>query len=188
MKKITILIAAIMLSISVLVDAQARFISRSGHINFFSTTPAEDITADNFNVTSTMNTETGEVMFSVPMQSFEFEKSLMQRHFNQRKFLHTKEYPHARFQGRIINLDEIDFDTNGVYDADIEGQMTIRGETQEIKEPGTVTVDGNKVTAKSKFNVRLEDYGITFSGGKPASNIADVVEVTVNTEYLVDDN
>ncbi len=186
MKKITILITVIMLSIPVLVDAQSRFISRSGHINFFSTTPAENISADNFNVTSTINTETGEVMYTVPMQSFEFEKSLMQRHFNQRRFLNTRNYPHARFQGKIINFDEIDFDTNGVYDAVIEGQMTIRGETQNIKETGTVTVEGDKVTAMSKFGVRLEDYGITFSRGKPASNIADVVQVTVNTEYLVD--
>src|SRR5690554_3884714 len=57
--------------------------SSKSHIKFFSTTPAEDIEAHNYKAISTINLQNGKVVFSVPMQSFEFEKSLMQKHFNQ---------------------------------------------------------------------------------------------------------
>jgi hypothetical protein len=60
-----------------------RLVSEKIHIKFFSTTPAEDIEANNYSATSTLNTSNGSVAFSVPMQGFEFEKRLMQRHFNQ---------------------------------------------------------------------------------------------------------
>ena len=62
--------------------ADGKLISKTGHISFFSHTAVEDITADNYKVVSTINTASGEVVFSVPMQAFEFEKWLMQRHFN----------------------------------------------------------------------------------------------------------
>lgn len=160
-----------------------RLVSTNTHIKFFSTTPAEDIESNNYATTSTINTETGALVFSLPMQGFQFEKSLMQRHFNQKKFLDTKTYPNARLVGMITNVDEIDFATDGVYDAVIEGDLTIKGETNKIKEVGTITVKGGVVEANSVFNVKLADYKIGFDKGKPSTNIADMIEVTVKAEY-----
>ena len=65
------------------------------HIKFFSTTPVEDIEANNYATVGTIDPGTGKIVFSVPMQSFEFEKSLMQQHFNSKKFLDTKTNPKA---------------------------------------------------------------------------------------------
>ncbi len=48
---------------------------------------------------------------------------------------------------------------------------------------GTVTVKGGKVSTYSKFNITLADYGITFVKGKPSSNIAKTLEVTIHSEY-----
>lgn len=160
-----------------------RLVSANTHIKFFSTTPAEDIESNNYAATSTINTETGAVVFSVPMQGFQFEKSLMQKHFNQKKFLDTKTYPNARLVAVITNVDEIDFSADGVYDAVIEGELTIKGVTNKIKENGTVTVKGDVIEANSVFNVTLADYQIGFDKGKPSTNIADVIEVTVKAEY-----
>ncbi|MGC9342103.1 MAG: YceI family protein, partial [Bacteroidales bacterium] len=81
--------------------AQDRYVSSKMHIKFFSTTPVEDIEANNYASVSTINPSTGEVVFSVPMQSFEFEKALMQQHFNNEHFLETNVYPHSKFKGTI---------------------------------------------------------------------------------------
>ena len=107
----------------------------------------------------------------------------MQKHFNQDNFLDTQTHPKAKLKGNVSNIDEIDFSKDGNYDAIVEGELTIKGVTNKIKEKGTITVSGNKINAKSKFNITLADYGIEFVKGKPASNIAETVEVTVNAEY-----
>jgi len=158
-------------------------VSSKVHIKFFSTTPAEDIQANNNTTVSTFNTETGEVVFSVPMQGFEFEKALMQKHFNSDKFLDTKQFPKAKLKAKITNIASIDLSKDGTYTANIEGELTIKGVTKPVKEKGTVTVKGGKIEAQSKFNITLADYGISFVSGKPSSNIAKTVEITVHAEY-----
>lgn len=180
--KQTILTFSIFL-LSLNLFAQQRITTTDTHIRFFSSTPAEDIESNNFASTGTLNPQTGEVAFSVPMQSFEFEKSLMQRHFNQRRFLHTSEHPIAQLVGKVENFDKVDLSKNGLYDVRVIGEMTIKGETNSFKEPGTIKVENGKITANTKFFITLADYGITFSRGKPSSNIADKVEVTVLAEF-----
>ena len=177
------LISTALIFFSLFTYAQNRLLTDNTHIRFFSSTPAEDIESNNYASTSTINLENGNVVFSVPMQSFEFDKSLMQRHFNQRRFLHTSKYPIGRLVGKITNLDQIDFSSNGEYEALVEGELTIKGVTNKISEKGTIKVNGDVIEALSVFFVTLADYDVTFSRGKPSSNIADKVEVTVVAKY-----
>jgi polyisoprenoid-binding protein YceI len=164
-------------------QATGKLVSTKTHVKFFSTTPAENIEANNTATVSTINTATGEVVFSVPMQSFEFEKSLMQKHFNSPDFLDTKTNPKAKLSGKITNLADVNFSKDGTYNAVVEGELTINGKTQKIKENGTVTVKGTSVEINSKFNVTLADYGVAFENGKPSTNVAKTVEVTIKAEY-----
>ena len=69
---------------------ETKLVNKTGHMHFYSHTDVEDITADNYKVVSTLNPSTGDVVVSVPMQAFEFEKALMQKHYNSPKFLDTK--------------------------------------------------------------------------------------------------
>jgi len=165
------------------VPTVSKLISKAGHINFFSHTAVEDITADNFKVVSTLNTATGEVVYSVPMQSFEFEKELMQKHYNSKKFLDTKTFPKAKFKGQITNLTAINFDIDGTYNATVTGEMTLHGVTKEIAETATITVAGNKITIETKMQLTLADYKVAFKGGKPSTNIAKTIDVTSKSEY-----
>lgn len=184
MKIRNILLSTVILLAGLSLTAQeGRFISENTHIKFFSTTPAEDIEANNYGSTSTIDPENGNVVFVVPMQGFEFEKSLMQKHFNQRKFLHTSKYPDARLVGAIKNIETIDFDTDGTYEAVVEGNLTIKGVTNPISETGTLIVKAGQIEVESVFDVTLADYDITFRRGKPSTNIADTVEVTVKAIY-----
>jgi polyisoprenoid-binding protein YceI len=163
--------------------APDKLVSKNGHINFFSHTVAEDISSDNYKVTSTLDTNTGEVVFSLPMQSFEFEKALMQKHFNSSKFLDTKKFPKAKFVGKVENIGDVDFGKDGTYAAQVVGELTIKEIGKQISEKGTIIVSGDKITVNSKFNVTLSDYQIAFEKGKPSTNVAEVIEVTVRTIY-----
>ena len=117
------------------------------------------------------------------MQSFEFEKALMQEHFNSKKFLDTKTNPKAKLTGKIANLDKVNFEKDGSYSAVVEGELTINGVSNPIKEKVTFTVKGGKISLSSKFNIALADYKVAFAKGKPSTNIAKTVEVTVEANY-----
>ena len=49
-----------------------------------------------------------------------------------------------------------------------------------------VFLKGTTVEVQSKFNVTLGDYSISFVKGKPSTNIAKSVEVTVHAEYTLE--
>lgn len=185
MKKISILFSN--MAIAILLFAftlpSGKFVSSKTQIKFFSHTDFEDIQATNNATVSSLDPATGDVVFSVPMQSFEFEKALMQKHFNSPGFLDTKAFPKAKLKGTITNLSQIDFSKNGTYEADVEGDLTIKGVTKPVKEKGTIKVTGNKLEIHTKFNITLADYGVTFVKGKPSTNIAKTVEVNVLAEY-----
>ncbi len=186
MKKLSlnIILAVALLTISFVAQTQDRHVSSKTHIKFFSTTPVEDIEAHNYASVSTINSKTGEVVFSVPMQSFEFEKAMMQQHFNNEHFLETNVYPKSKFKAIITNLDEIDFTKDGEYQAEIEGEMIIRDKTNPIKDSGTITVKGQTLTVNSVFDLTLADYGITFNESEMVSKkIGKSVEITVIAEY-----
>jgi polyisoprenoid-binding protein YceI len=183
MKKLVLLTVAVALFAGFSANGQSKLVSSKSHIKFFSSTPAEDIQANNTTAVSTINPATGEIVFSVPMQGFEFEKALMQKHFNGKDFLNTKEFPKAKLTGKITNIDKVNFSADGTYDAHVEGELTIKGVTKPVHEMGKITVAGEKVDASSKFNITLSDYGITFVKGKPSTNIAKTVEVTLQAEY-----
>lgn len=185
MKTTSIVLVAsfIMLISAAFVSPFEKLVSQKTHISFFSSTPVEDITADNYKATSTLDTSTGDLVFSVPMQSFEFEKALMQKHYNGKDFLDTKSFPKSKFVGKITNLDQVNFTKDGTYDASVSGTMTIKGVSNNVEEKGTIIVRGGSVSAESTFGLTLADYGINFKDGKPASNIAKTIEITFKGEY-----
>jgi len=189
MKKIllTFVAAGIVALSTAFSPTETKFVSKKGHISFFSHTVAEDITADNFKVVSTLVPSSGELVFSVPMQSFEFEKSLMQKHYNSAKFLDTKQFPKSKFKGNITNLSDIDFGTDGTYEANVEGELTIHGVTNKVSEKGKIIVNGEKVLVETIMKLTLADYEVAFEDGKPSTNIAKTIDITIKTEYNSED-
>lgn len=184
MKKIALsIVSVIAIGLMAFTPIADKLVSSKTHVKFYSHTAVEDIEADNYKTVSTIDPNSGAVVFSVPMQSFEFEKALMQKHFNSPKFLNTKANPKAKLKGMIINLDEVDFSKDGSYEANIKGDMTINGETNPIEEKATISIKEGKVSLDSKFKLTLADYKVAFEKGKPSTNIADVVEVTVKAIY-----
>ena len=130
MKKM-ILTAFIFSFIPFCTDAQ-RFITKTGFIKFYSDSPLEKIEAHNRQVNAAMDASTGDFVFRVLIKSFEFEKALMQEHFNE-NYLESDKFPNATFLGKVTNIKEINSAREGNYDALVEGKLTIHGVTQAVK-------------------------------------------------------
>lgn len=190
MKNSSILLSIMVVAISLFAFTleSGKLVSTKTHVKFFSHTSVEDIEANNYAAVSTIDPSTGEVVFSVPMQSFEFEKALMQKHYNDENFLDTKVYPKSKLKAKITNLSKINFEKDGTYEAMVEGDLTLKGVTKPVSEKGTIVVKGKMIEVHSKFNITLADYGIEFLNGKTATAIAKTVEVTVKSEYELRSN
>lgn len=177
MKKLVIA-TVVMCGLSLSGMAQ-KYMTRTGKVTFFSSTPVENIEAFNNDVSGVLDSKTGEVVFIVPIKSFKFEKALMQEHFNE-NYMESDKFPKADFKGKLANPGAVNFSKDGSYPVQLQGKLTIHGVTKEVTLPGTVTVKGNAVTAHSKFNVKTADYGIRIPA-MVESKIAKQIEVTVNT-------
>ncbi len=177
MKYFTKFLLSILLASSVQGFGQ-KYLTKNGFIRLYSLTPLETIDARNNQVNSVLDASTGDFVFKVLIRSFEFEKALMQEHFNE-NFMESDKIPNATFIGKVTNLKDINFTKKGTYNAIVEGKLTIHGVTHEVKEQGTFDVNGDKVTGKSKFNLLPGDYDIKIPN-TIINKIADHIEVTVN--------
>lgn len=156
--------------------AQGKYFTRDCHIKFFSSTPVEDIEADNYKVTTVLDESTGKVEFSALMKSFEFEKALMEEHFNE-NYVESKTYPKAVFKGEIKDFKQGSYGSK--TDVLAAGSMTIHGVTKEVEIPGTMEFKDGKYHLMSKFMVKPEDYDIEIPN-TVRDNIAKEMEVTVD--------
>ena len=177
MKKIVIA-TALLCGMSASVFAQ-KYMTRTGKVTFFSSTPVENIEAFNNDVSSVLYSKSGEVAFVVPIKSFKFEKALMQEHFNE-NYMESDKYPKADFKGKVTNLGDVNFAKDGNYSVKVAGALTIHGVTKNVSLPGTITVKGGSITTNSKFKVKTADYGIKIPA-MVKNKIAEQIEVTVNS-------
>ncbi len=169
------------LALSLTVQAQNRFFTKTGHIDFFSHTAVEDIKATNDQVTSFLDTSTGDMVFSVLSRSFQFPKPLMQEHFNE-NYMESEKFPKASFIGKISDLKSVDFTKPGKYQVKIAGKLTIHGVTKDVEAAGELSVDKDKIDGTSVFSVKPEDYDIKIPSVVKA-NFAESMKVTVQMNY-----
>jgi hypothetical protein len=93
-----------------------KFFTRNGHLGFFSKTNMEDIKANNESVTYIMDLSTGEINISALQTNFQFEKALMQEHYNE-NYVESSKFPKAIFKGKIDDMSKVNFKMEGVYNA-----------------------------------------------------------------------
>jgi hypothetical protein len=153
------------------------FVTKTGMIRFYSQAPLEKIEAVNRQVNAAMVTQTGDFVFRVLIKSFNFEKAMMQEHFNE-NYMESDKYPEATFLGKITNIKDINFAKEGSYPAVVEGKLTIHGQTQVVKQNGTIEVKRDAATAKAKFSILLADYKISIPN-TVVNNISKSIEITV---------
>jgi polyisoprenoid-binding protein YceI len=164
---------------SELKSSGAVYISEKSHVRFFSQAPLENIEATSTKLRAAINLETGMLLFVIPINSFEFEKQLMQNHFND-QYLESDKYPEARFEGKFTGAP---LELNGSKEALFDGLLTIHGETKKISGKALLRKDGSIIHAESIFLVRLEDYKIKIPR-MVIKNIAEEVEVTIQVDFI----
>lgn len=156
--------------------------SNTGNINFYSHTAMEDIEADNHKVKSAFSSENGKIQFSLLVKDFEFEKALMQEHFNE-NYMESSKYPRATFSGTIDDMGAVKLSIPGTYTSKITGKLTIKDVSKTVSTTGTFVVKADEVNAKATFNVNPEDYNISIPK-VVNDNISRNIRVTVDVDYL----
>ena len=140
-----------------------KYFSKTGRVNFTSNAPLEKIVAHNNNAYVILDSGNGSIECSVLIKGFQFEKALMQDHFNE-NYMESDKFPKSIFKGRITNISEVNFQKNGTYPVTIIGLLEIHGVTKEIATRGTIKVEGETVLANADFNVMVSDYNIAIPG------------------------
>ena len=155
-----------------------KYSTKNGKISFFSQTPVETIEAHNNQVNSALDITNGDFVFKVLIKGFEFERALMQEHFNE-NYLESDKYPNSTFRGKITNIKDINFARDGKYSAVVEGDLTIHNVTKKVSVKGTIEVKAGEIQADAKFNVLLKDYDIKVPN-TVINSISQSQEVTVS--------
>lgn len=155
-----------------------KYKSIASSVHFFSDAPMEDIEATNQDGQSAVDIEKGDIVFSIPVKSFVFEKSLMQEHFNE-NYLESDKYPKATFIGTVT---EYNPSSNEWQDAKAKGKMKIHGVEQDIEVNGKLKLDETSMEINAKFPIKLEDYKIKIPK-VVFYNIAEIVDVTISFTY-----
>ncbi|MFC2125149.1 YceI family protein [Bacteroidota bacterium] len=177
MKKI-ILIFTLLIFLSGFSFAQDKFFTRTGKISFFSETSVEDIEAVNRSVSSILNVENGDIAVSAQMKGFEFEKALMEEHFNE-NYVESDKYPKATFKGKILNFDRSKFKPDEEYKVDVVGDLSLHGETNNIATKATLKFLDDKILANTSFEVDVNAYKIKIPKAV-IDNIANTISVKVD--------
>lgn len=158
-----------------------KYLTQTGVIRFFSETPMENIEALNNQVSGVINTETGDMAFTLLMKAFSFEKALMQEHFNE-KYVESDKFPKASFKGQIVNFSSLQLGVKPV-EVTIKGKLTIHGVTQDIEVKGSLAKPSdNKMVGTSTFSVKLADYDIEVPSAV-VDNISETIEIKVKMDY-----
>ncbi len=183
MKKSILFFASVAFSSLINLQAQDIYFTKNAKVNFDASpeNPIELIEAVNNEGTSFLNIAKGEIVFAVLVKNFRFEKALMEEHFNE-NYMESTKYPKGDFKGNIDNLSDVNFSKDGVYKVKVSGKLTFHGITQPTTTDGVITIKGGKISATSKFSLKLADYKIE----RPkvvANKISETAKISVAANY-----
>lgn len=179
MKKLILLITLVGFT-NINADAQIYY-TKNGNVSFFSKTVLENIDAENNQVISVLNVETGALQFSLLNNAFHFPKAKMETDFNE-DYMESDKYPRSTFKGTITNISEVNFNKDGSYAVKVNGDLTIHGVTKNISAPGTIVIRNGNVSATSSFKVLVSDYKIQIPS-IVSNKIGESIEVKVACNY-----
>ena len=178
MKKYIHLVVLLLIHSQLLLAQQ--YYSKTGKITFISKAPLETIEAKNTSANIIVDAATGKIEAAVLIKGFQFEKALMQDHFNE-NYLESHKYPKAMFKGVITNFRAVNFEKEGTYKAELNGSLTLHGVTKPVTTSGTLTVKGGNVSVASTFDITVADYNIEIP-----KVVRDNISKTVNVRVAAD--
>lgn len=158
------LLACVTIFLKMPVSGQ-KYFTKNGKINFDATATSspEKIEGINRSVTCVIDTKTGNVQFAVLMKGFEFERALMEEHFNE-NYVQSDKFPKAEFKGAIEANDKVNYAKAGIYTVKVKGKLTMHGETKDVETDGKLVIQDGKINASADFIVPLSDFKVSIPG------------------------
>jgi hypothetical protein len=140
--------------------AQGKYMTRNGAVSFTAEGVVKDgVQAKNDQGACVLDASTGDVVFQILIKSFQFQKALMQEHFNE-NYMESHKYPKAVLKGKINDWASIDLKKNGTHLVTVTGDLNIHGVSQKVTKSGKVEVKDGKIRLTSDFDVTLADHNI----------------------------
>lgn len=182
MKKISLFLA-LLVSVAC-ASAQSKFFTKNGKITFDATSPSspDKIYGGNEKATSVIDAGTGAMEFAILMKAFNFEKALMQEHFNE-NYVESDKFPKAVFKGSISNMKDVNLQKDGTYAVKVKGTLSMHGATKDVSADGKLIVKGGAiVSGTSEFKVLLSDFNIAIPS-LVKDKISPEAKITVDCDY-----
>jgi hypothetical protein len=157
-----------------------KYFTKVGNVSFVSASTMEKIEANTKSANCVLDISTGAVEMAILIKSFNFEKALMQEHFNE-NYLESDKFPKATFKGTITNIADLNVSKDGKFEGKAKGIITIHGESKPIDTKVNFTVNGGNLAATTTFKVTLADYKIEI----PAlvkDNIGKTADITIDAK------
>ena len=163
--------------------AQTLIAQKSGIISFFSSTPVEDIKAENTSFSSSINPADSSVVFTVPIKGFSFRKRLMQQHFNE-QYMESERFPVATFRGKLEQPIPSFSGGLATVRTRVTGTLTIRDVSREITGEAVIARTSEEMDARCELVIRPDDFGIKIPR-MLVKNIAEEISVTISVLYSI---
>lgn len=174
------ILSAFALTLVVNLSAQ-KYFSRDVVARFNATTPSspELIEATSTSGSMVIDFATNTVQAAVLIKSFQFQRALMQEHFNE-NYMESDKYPKANFKGDIVNTGVINLKKDGTYDAKLKGKLTLHGVSKEMETTAKCTVKGKQILATANFEVQMADFKIDIPS-LVSDKVAKSAKITIST-------
>ncbi len=157
-----------------------KYYTRDGKVVFESDAPIENIEAVNNKAICVWDTESGAIEMAILIKSFKFQKALMEEHFNE-NYLESDKFPKAKFKGNVTNMSSIHLDKDGVYTAEVAGDLSMHGVTKLIQINANISVENGQVKCIATFEIAVADFDIKIPK-IVADNIAKTVKIIADLD------
>lgn len=122
------------------------------------------------------NPQNNSVNVTIDTSSVDTNHAERDKHLRTKDLLHTGEYPEASFKSKRVELDD-------EGEADIVGDLTLRGVTQEVTLDAEMIGHGEdpwggyRMGFEAETELRLEDFGIPMDLGKASETVEIIISV-----------
>lgn len=128
----------------------------NAHAEVSGSAPGSSYTGKSDQLAGTLNSESGEVKFSLPLKSIKTGKSKRDKHMNEA--LETDKYPEATFAGKITS--GFDAKNQNKQEITLNGDFTIHGVTHPVDIKGSVHFENDKADFYAQWDIDITKYNI----------------------------
>ncbi|HMG89920.1 MAG TPA: YceI family protein [Chryseolinea sp.] len=179
---VKILFCCLLIFCSLQEEAQKKFATDSGTIDFVSNAELELIRASSNKLQGIIDPGTNQFAFSIPVQSFRgFNSELQREHFNE-KYMESDKYPRISFSGKII--EQVDYTTDGTYEVRAKGDLDVHGQKQTRIIKTKFEISEGVLSIVADFKVPLADHNIAIPR-IVNQKIATEIEVSVKADMML---